>query len=613
MTKINTILQCFVDLNLETDENSSYSLNLPKISFEHPSYIVSEGQVININVSLENPSESGLEEVELGLVINNTSASDFSTLGQTYPQTLIFSAGEQTKILTFSVNEDLIEEGVESFDLILGFFTNTTPGQYITTTINIIDETNLKKVFINEQGGYIIPGTTGGTTTVEPVLEFSALEGASKNIIISLDNPSVLGVESVDIEFANVSTSNLDYSVVGSTSLSWAIGEQNKTITIQANDEDDIEDDEYLQIKLVNSSNVDIVNFSEANFYIIDTAPAARYITANFQGFYIQKGKSTPNVEARYITKNTLTDTIDNTWRMFIRFGDYIVQNYETFNPPSTTIGAPICGDNCISGYNPTLPPAFQQNNKLFFGKNPTTLEYGDLRLRIKNIGTYAAVISGVTLAVNEFITLDINAFDYNIKLPANSTLLSAGTFYNGSPLAEDSLTQCVYDFTFEVDYSELNFQLRNSDNTVSTTKEFYLGTFVFANTFLSTDASIPSNYYNLVTQYSNVWPYWETNYVFPATAPYCLTMGSVFSPDPDYPTNSTDLQDIFIDGILFLHQDYTNQGSTSLTKTQYLGFNFLPNGQKAQDSGCTSVNIQNPFVLFGPELLTVSIPFDVI
>ena len=615
MAKIHTILQCFVDLNLETDENTSYSLNLPKISFGQSVYSIIEGQIIDVDISLEAPSESGLEEVELGLVINNTSVSDFITLGQTFPQTLIFSAGEQTKTLSFLANTDLFEEGIESFDLILGFFTNTVPGQYITTKVNIIDETNLRQVSIDEQGGFIIPGIidVSGSFSTPPSLKFSALEGASRNIIITLDSPSTLGVESVDVEFTNISANSLDYSVVGSTTLSWAVGEQNKTITIQANDEGEIEDDETLNIKLVNPINLDIVSFSAANFTIIDTAPSARFITANFQGFYIQKGKSTPNVEARYITRNSTTDIQDETWRMFIKFGDFISQNYETFNPPNVSIGAPVCGDNCISGYNSSLPPPFQQDTKVFFGKNPTTLEYGDLRLKIKNIGTHAAVVNGTTLSVSDSITMDIDAFDYKIKLPANSAFLSAGTFYNGMPLLEDTLTQCVYDFTFEVDYEEFNFQLRNSDNTVSSTKEFYLGSFVFNDTFLSIDADNSSNYHNLVTQYSNVWPYWESNFVFPATAPYCLTMGTLFDPDPDYPTDTGDLQDIFVDGIMFLHQDSANQGSPSLTKTQYLGFNFLQNGQKAQNSGCTSVNIQNTSTLFGPVLLTVSIPFDVI
>ena len=90
-TRIHTILNCFVDLNLETDENSQYFLQLPKVSFERGSYIVSEGDILDVNVSLEYPSEAGLEEVEVGLVLNNANPKDITVLSSSYPQTLNLS------------------------------------------------------------------------------------------------------------------------------------------------------------------------------------------------------------------------------------------------------------------------------------------------------------------------------------------------------------------------------------------------------------------------------------------------------------------------------------------------------------------------------------------
>jgi hypothetical protein len=606
-TRINTILQCFVDLNLETDENSQYFLRLPKISFGQPSYFVDEGNTVNVEVSLEYPSESGVEEVEVGLVINNTDASDFTTLGEVYPKTLIFSAGEQTKVLSFSTNSDLFENEIESFDLILGFFTNTIPGQYITTTVNIIDETNLKEVFINNQGGAEAPSGTGST------LEFSVLEGASKSFIISLDSPSVLGTESVDLLLENITTNSNDYSPSGIIPISWAPGEQNKTITISALDDNQIEYTESLKLKLVNPTNVNISQYSEAIMKIIDISPNARYATANFQGFYIQKGGVTPNVEARYIRRNTTTNQQDSTWRMFIRFGDFIEQNYNTFNPPNTSASAPICGIGCISSYNPGLPAQFQQNNKIFFGKNPNTNQYGDLRLRIKNIGNYPCQISGNTIDVNESITIVVDSFDFKIKLPANDVLLPAGSFYEGAPLSQDTLTECNYDFTFEVDYDGLNFKLRNSNNSVSLNKEFHLGAHRFDKTYSFSDADQPYNFYNLVSGYSRVWPYWEGDFSFPQIAPYCLPAGTQLNPNPNYPTDQGDLRNIIVDGIMFLHQSLSNQNSLSGTKTQYTSFYFLPDGQKVQNSGCTSVNIQHNIGVFSPQLQTSSIPFMVV
>jgi hypothetical protein len=608
-TRIHTTLQCFVDLNLETDENSQYFLRLPKVSFERRFYTAQEGSVLDIDVSLEYPSEAGQEEVEVGLVINNTSVDDFSTINATYPQTLIFSAGEQTKTLKFQINEDFIENEIESFDVILGFFTNTIPGQYITTTVNIIDLTNLREVSISSSGGAIITDDQSNQS-----LEFAVLEGSSKAITVSLDSPSVSGAESIGVQFTNISTNSSDHNSSGIASLSWAIGEQNKIISVNTNSDEDVEGDEFLEIKLINPINVNVVDFSEAKLKIIDAAPAARYATANFQGFYAQKGKSGPNVEARYIRRNATTDYQDNTWRMFIKFGEYIEQNYLTFNPPNTSQSAPVCGLGCISMYSPGTLPQFQEGNKIFFGKNPITEQYGYLRMRIKNRGTYPCNISGTTLAVNDSITVVIDTFDYKIKLPANDVLIPAGSTYQGSPISQNTLVECNYEFTFEVDYDGVGFILRNSDNYVSTNKEFNLGVHRFDTTYSSTDADTPSNFYNLVTGYSNVWPYWESNPTFmQGGIPFCLPPGNILNTAPEYPVNMTDLQDILVDGIMFLHQDYSNQNSTNTTKTQYISFTFLPNGGKASDNGCDSVDIEFGGWIYSPQLLTTSIPFVVV
>jgi hypothetical protein len=209
-------------------------------------------------------------------------------------------------------------------------------------------------------------------------------------------------------------------------------------------------------------------------------------------------------------------------------------------------------------------------------------------------------------------VTLVIDSFNYKILLPTNDTLLSAGIFFNGAPLSRDTLTECNYEFVFEVDYSELNFQLRNSDNTVSTTKEFNLGAHRFNKVFDLLDADIPSNYYNLVTQYSNVWPYWERNYSWPDTGPYCMVSGTTMNPTPIYPNKPEDLQNIIIDGIMFLSQTLSNYNSTSMTKTDYMNITFLPNGQTVSSSGCTSIDIEK-LITFGSQLQTTSIPFLVL
>lgn len=613
MAKLHTILQCFVDINLELDEDSGFLVNgvsansdLPKISFDERTYSVTENQTIEVAFSLDAPSVNGLEEVEVAIVVNNTDAIDFSTLGEVFPKTFSFSAGQQTQTIEFKANFDLLEEGSESFDVIFGALINASPGQYITTTVNIIDATNLKEVFIDEQGGVVTPGDNA-------TLAFSLLEGSSRNIFVKLDSPSVLGVEAVDVQFSNLSAASNDYVYGGTSTLSWAIGEQTKTLSIEASADDEIESDENLKIELANPVNANTSTFTEATLTINDASPEARYATINLQGSYIQKGDYTSNVQARYIRRNTAVSYSDTTWAMFLRFGDPIEQDYYTFNPPSSSSFAPVCGEGCIQAPAAQLQ-SFQQDNKMFFGQNPVTEEYGDFRLRIKNVGTYPAQINGTTIGVNDSITVDIDELEYKFKLPANNVLLAAGTFYEGSPLSEDTLTQCLYEFTFEIDYDGLNFVLRDSDNSVSGNKEFNLGTHQFVETYISNDADLPQNQHMLVCEYANVFPYWESaNLVFPNTSPYCLPAAG-FGQDLPYPTsNATDLQNVYIDGIMFMHQTAQNQNSTSTTKSEHVGFYFWPSGQTAVENGCDSRNIQDPTGVFAPILQTTSIPFQVI
>jgi hypothetical protein len=610
MAKLHTILQCFVDINLELDEDTGFLVNgvpanssLPKASFDESSYNVVEGQTVEVSFSLDAPSVSGLEEIEVAIVVNNTDVTDFSTLGETFPKTFGFSAGQQTQVFNLQANSDLFEEDPESFDVIFGSLTNAAPGQYITTTINIVDSTNLKEVFIKEQGGVVNNGN----------LEFIILEGASRNIFVELESPSTQGVEAVDVQFSNLSAAANDYVYGGTTTLSWAIGEQTKVLEIAASDDDEIEDDEILQIQLVNPVNVNPATHSTATITINDTSPEARYATINLQGTYIQKGDYLPNVQARYIRRNTTVSYSDNTYEMFIRFGDFIEQNWQTFNPPNTSTYAPVCGENCITGYDPQSLPIFQQDSKIFFGKNPDTEEYGDLRLRIKNVGSHPAKISGTTIAVNDSITVDVDEFEYKFKLPANNTLLAAGTFYEGAPLTEDTLTECLYEFTFEIDYDGLNFVLRDSDNSVSGNKEFLLGIFNLVETYNTNDADLPQNQHMLVCEYANVWPFWEENYVWPQTSPHCIAGANFSNQDIPYPTSNTDLQNVYIDGIMFMHQTAQNQNSVSSTKSEHVSFNFWPSGQTATDNGCSSVNVQDPTGAFAPQLQTTSIPFQVI
>jgi len=610
-TRIHTILQCFVDLNLETNENSKFSLDLLDVSFAQSTYTINEGQVIEVDVSLSQPSIKGWEEVEVGIVANakksmtdNTSLSDFDVLGETYPKTLLFSAGQQTHTLKFLANNDFFEENAESFDVILGFFTNVNPGQYITSTVNIVDQTNLKEVFINEQGGnYQISTITNAST-----LTFSALEGTSKQIKVSLDSPSVFGIEQATLQFTNNTTSSNDYSIVGSSILSWAIGEKDKTFTIQTTDDNLIEDIETLEIEIVGANFVNINNPNRAEFKIFDNSPEARFINVNFQGLYTQiGGTSLQNIaQLAYILDGEEDPYNSNADIMFLKFGEKFI---------STQVGNNVPGSNAIRNSTNTT-------DTIFFGQNPDTGEYGDVRLKVINQGTHSVIIDGNQINPSQSISFDIDAFDYNITLPANDTLVPAGTIIAGDTLSTDTLSEAFYEFIIESDYAERSAVIQDIGNNDVINKEIHLGSHRFEETYSLANATASTNQHNLVTTYNQIYANWYNypNYNSPKT---CLPLTYYTqSPFGSFPSNAPDAISVEngygharIDGLSLLSDNSIQYGSSGIgngpsayNESTYVGVEFLPSGQTIGIT-CSSI--------FYPGTQTkrawTSIPFEII
>lgn len=623
MTRIKTILKGFVDINLETDEKSFMKSREDKIERQiQTNLIVSDKNIKSIEkttstnltppISLIEISEKiniQILDMQIAVVQGSNVHGDFTSN----------SDWDITIVLNSFVGYDFIEFTFEDIDYDIHLYG-------VEEFQNRLDRKEMKELEILSypEEAFLLKNIEFKTLEnkvqlVKKVREQSDVSWLrAKTLLESQENQyqalkgiwhsirNLVFAEQI-LRFGTIknlsSTNNLRTQIVNSGQLDFKFFEDNFG---SLREQMKLELGRHIGEKNEEVSLIESMEPSELDSTI------RLFTKVNLQGLYIQKGNRRVNVESRYIRRNTIGTSPDNTWDMFIRFGDYIEQDWRTFNPPITKNNSPVCGDNCITGYSPGLIDSFQKNSKIFFGKNPETQEYGDLRIRIKNLGTNTSNISGTTISPNESVTLIIDSFDYKILLPTNDTLLSAGTFFNGSILNQDTLTECNYEFIFEIDYSEFNFQLRNLDNTVSATKEFNLGVHRFNKVFKLSDAENPSNYYNLVTKYSNVWPYWESNYSWPNTGPYCMAPGTSMSPTPIYPTDQGDLQNITIDGIMFLSQTITNYNSASMNKSGYMNISFLSNGQTAASSGCTSVYIEK-LITFGSQLQTTSIPFLVL
>ena len=144
--KLHNILQCFVDLNLETNENFQFDVNILSVSIENSFYSVDEGETLNFNVILQSPSINGIEELDVVLLNINTDILDYD--GSEFPVRLKWEIGEQIKNLSLPINRDFLEEGIEQFKIGLTNLLNLKNGPVIQSSVDVRDRTILRSVGI---------------------------------------------------------------------------------------------------------------------------------------------------------------------------------------------------------------------------------------------------------------------------------------------------------------------------------------------------------------------------------------------------------------------------------------------------------------------------------
>jgi hypothetical protein len=113
--KVSTILQCFVDTNLELNEYYPYRLaDLKEVFFETRSLIIPENTSFPVTISLSEPSTTGNEVATVGFVSRGASLNDINSQ---LPQTFTWQVGEQQKTFFVTVVSDFFIEIGELFDL----------------------------------------------------------------------------------------------------------------------------------------------------------------------------------------------------------------------------------------------------------------------------------------------------------------------------------------------------------------------------------------------------------------------------------------------------------------------------------------------------------------
>lgn len=499
--KVSTILQCFVDTNLELNEKYPYqSIETPSVRFNETFYIAPEGVSVVVQVSLSSPSAAGNESVDIVFIPREAVLQDVNTA---FPINVQFEQGQQTKNIQIEIASDFeLETGRnESFQIALVSSINCIPIQpFDVATVFITDTTVFNSIsFVENADSELLPN--GVETFISTT--YNSLSGAI--FTLALNNPSIGAGETVNVKIYRIATTIFDgrfSELVTSIPVTFEIGEQTKNVLVS-----------NLPTNVLNSSTILVASIEQpirvsvnpngyqyAMLYLPDNSLiiTRRYSNLIFKNFYRQKGPTTNGyAEFRSPVYNDIPQTLStaqNNW--LIKFGD--VYQDDSSNEEN---------GNAEANY-PDFP--FYRFGNDAQG-NPV-----DLKLLITNSGEYDIIYNGQIYAAGQEWEIDITGNDFQIQLPSNSNLIEVGEIIpqTGTEAQQRLYADSVY--TFKIKLSSPGYE--NADGDIvythgfeflnSTNNEYTLGTFSlvnYGNSFQSllNPRYLTSYYTNAATRYN--------------------------------------------------------------------------------------------------------------
>ena len=225
----------------------------PKLSITSDAVEEGDSALFEVTLNAESAREVTVSYVTEDVTATAGADYDYTALPST---TLTFVAGETAKTLTVATADDTLHEQAETFSVTLSSATNATL----------------------EGGGNTLAGT--GTINDNDVLPevsiadaTAVVEGTSAEFEVSLD---VTSGSEVTVTYATGGTDDTaqspeDYTAVASTTLTFAVGVQVKTITVATrNDDLDEEDGETFTVTLSNPGNATLGSDTAATGTITD-------------------------------------------------------------------------------------------------------------------------------------------------------------------------------------------------------------------------------------------------------------------------------------------------------------------------------------------------------
>ena len=324
------LVQCFVDLNLSTDENELYFIGIPSISFESNTITVYEGTKFSTRLILSEPAiGSGSITINWIFYPQSIQPTEFeygipSSLNKTY----YFSPGDEFILIDdIKISQDIFKYPPRYFEMNIVNPFNVITGIYPNLKIKVIDTTNWKDISFQPTGkieivngiSYVLHDEFIHNGQIYKLGELSQDLLDSNTfftINIALDEPSEYGIEKFSLSFDKGTTFNpseyeddwtawlrvysspvlaqtgiattatlsaQDIDVFGVGGNFWEVeqginqilfqqGEQVKTIAFQflPNPDDPSNNLEYFDIKITNLESVEEGSYLNARIYIKD-------------------------------------------------------------------------------------------------------------------------------------------------------------------------------------------------------------------------------------------------------------------------------------------------------------------------------------------------------
>ncbi len=520
--KIHTILNCFVDMNLELNEKFPYDIHVLSVSLSADAYAVEENAVLVVNVSISEPSANGVEEADLIFAHQTTAAGDMNT--SSLPFHLKWLVGEQFKTVSIPVNRDFFEEGKETFLIGLTNLVNLLSGEHVQAEVLVVDKTVLHtvKIISSNINSTVAPhldpnsivfdqvtsteGTLketffGENKSASKSLFVTLLEGENINVDVALDSPSEFGVEKVDVMLSN-SSSNL--VTLGHSRLEWGVGERYKTISIQTLNDNSLQGTRNMTLELRNPDSVkfDPLGISKIQIRLNDPPIARRFTTIDLGRIFKQRGS--------VLNGNPISGQDNEIALRTIADGQATGQ-------PSlywlTEIGTFYTDEQNTVSLSESVN--YSEWPNYYFGINTNGQPHG-VRLKVTNQGMADVVIGNNTYGVGENFYYTLARGATTFTLPTNDGLFPEGSvIMDGTDnvvLTAETFTLSKYKLEVEVLLPQFNiiggegtsgphgFQLRTLSNLPNT---YLIGDFSLSSYANSQSSTL--NSYELYSKYHNM------------------------------------------------------------------------------------------------------------